>query len=242
MTVLGIESAGARCGAAAVRDGRILAAFEVDGAQLHSERLVGLIGQCLGAAGAEVVQLDGIGVSLGPGSFTGLRISMSVAKGLAYAAEKPLAGISTLAALATQALLSGVVKGGQVVMPLIDAHREGVCAALFRIEENRAVELASVSPVSPEDCALLVRGPVVVVGDGADKFRAVVMTQGGELSRLCSFPGGPMGVAGASAVALMAEKEFAAGRGDDLESLEPLYVGDAFRRAPAVLEPEAKGG
>lgn len=238
MTVLGIDTAGMSCSAAVTQSGRILASREVVGQQLHSERLLGLIAESLDEANLDRTKIDGIAVSIGPGSFTGLRIGMSVAKGLAFALERPLVGIPTLAVLAGQAAMSGVAKEGAAVMAIVDAHRDGVCAALYRNHTDGMREISSFGPVTLEECARRVQEHVVVVGSGAERFKSFLTTNSGGTEKLCSFPDEGMTTIGAGVVGLLGEKEFAASRQGDTESLEPLYVGDAFRRGPAVAVPQ----
>src|SRR5712692_6734191 len=100
MIVLGIETATAVCGAAIVEDAGVRAEASIEAEHIHSEKLISLIDEALNRATIPFSSIDSVAVSIGPGSFTGLRIGLSVAKGLVYAGGKSLAAVSTLEALA----------------------------------------------------------------------------------------------------------------------------------------------
>ncbi|HEY0840918.1 MAG TPA: tRNA (adenosine(37)-N6)-threonylcarbamoyltransferase complex dimerization subunit type 1 TsaB, partial [Vulgatibacter sp.] len=95
----------------------------------HSTLLPVWIDEVLGQAGVRLAELDGIGVGIGPGGFTGLRISLATAKGLAYAARLPLAGVSTLEAMALQA--RALAPEAAAIVPLLDARKQEVYAGFY---------------------------------------------------------------------------------------------------------------
>ena len=100
MTLLGIETATAVCGVALVRDGEVLAEKAVEERYAHAEKLFGFLDDVLESSGVPLRELHGIAVSIGPGSFTGLRIGLSVAKGLHVATGIPVIPVPTMEALA----------------------------------------------------------------------------------------------------------------------------------------------
>ncbi len=132
MIVLGIETATAVCAVALVDDDVVRAERRYEIPQAHSEKLMECVDDCLKSAGLILSSIDGIAISIGPGSFTGLRIGLSVAKGLAFAAGKPLVGVPTLEALALQPVRKDIGEADDVIVPMIDARRDEVYTAIFR--------------------------------------------------------------------------------------------------------------
>ncbi len=226
MTILAIETATAVCAAAVVRNGAVLGEAHVESPHVHSERLISLIDQALGHSGLGPGQLDGIAVSLGPGSFTGLRIGLSVAKGLAYASGKPLIAVLTLKGLAMQAVRQSLAVPGSVILPLIDARRAEVYAAAYRFVNGVLEELIPSRTAHVHEIFSLLGGEtaVVIMGDGAEKFQEFGMESNiPELSRFV-IPHRESRLCSAAAVGLLGERELAAGHTADLAALEPLYV------------------
>ena len=168
--ILAIETA-TMCGSVALLSGnRCLAENSVDTATTHSRRLIQQVDQVMRETETNWEQLDGIAVSLGPGSFTGLRIGLSTAKGLALAADRPLLGVSTLDGLAQQIL----APPGSRVCALLDARKSEVYAAFFKCNGDGIPERTSADLVmKPEKLAALIDQPTLLVGDGAVVYREV---------------------------------------------------------------------
>ena len=164
MRVLAIDTALGAC-AAAVLDsqaGAILAAESVGMARGHAEAVMPLIARVMDAARSEFAELNRIAVTVGPGSFTGLRVGISAARGIALAAGKPAIGLSTLSALAAPHVAA---RSGDTIIAAIDARNEQVYFQVFapngvtvvtpRLDRVRAAVRAV--PV----------GPTVITGSGA---------------------------------------------------------------------------
>ncbi len=135
-TILLIETATEVCSAAISCDGRILAAKETIEGYNHSEKLTVFIEELLKECNIPVTNLDAVCVSRGPGSYTGLRIGVSVAKGICYALNKPLISVGTLDALAYQVAQHPqdyglTLNSSTLLCPMIDARRMEVYTALF---------------------------------------------------------------------------------------------------------------
>lgn len=228
MTILGIETATSVCGAAVVRDGVVLHEAWLDMKSAHAERLLGQIDDALRGSGVAVGFLDAVAVSIGPGSFTGLRIGLSVAKGLVYAAGVSLVGVPTLVALARHAVSVDPPGENEWVLAALDARRDEVYCQLF------GTQRASYAPVrDAEDRTVvslreeLAGLRVLVAGDGAGK---VIGSGDGRLR------GGRAAAAGGSlcsagAVALLGEEMFRTGTRDDVATLEPRYIKEFFLKA-----------
>lgn len=131
-TILNIETSGTTCSAALTAEGMILAHREDFGGRNHAALLSGFVKDCLDYASERSLKLDAVAVSMGPGSYTGLRIGLSEAKGLAYALDIPLIGVSTLELLATRVMFSADnIAEDAVFIPMIDARRMEVYTAAY---------------------------------------------------------------------------------------------------------------
>ena len=138
MLTLAFESSAKAASAALCEDGRLISEVIQCSGLTHSRTLLPMAEDLLKNAGTGMKEIDCFAVAQGPGSFTGIRIGIATVKGLAWAAEKPCVGVSTLAAMAW----NGVAAGG-LVCAVMDARRSEVYNALFRIEDGRPVRLKS---------------------------------------------------------------------------------------------------
>lgn len=135
----------------------------------HSRRLLGSVEWAMQAAGVEWEDLDGIGVSIGPGSFTGLRIGLAAAKSMAMATGKPLLGVPTLAALA---LSCSGTDAGRLIGVLLDARKKEVYAGFFRQVNNTGfTQIGSPVVTPPANLLEQIQEPVVLVGPGVAAYR-----------------------------------------------------------------------
>jgi len=228
MTVLAIETATAVCAAAVVAGGKVLSEFELNAPRVHSEKLVALIDRALAAASVKFGAIDGIAVSIGPGSFTGLRIGLSVAKGLAYAWTKPLAAVPTLEALAWEAARSGVVHHRGLILPMIDARRDEVYVAGYRYDDGKLEERIAAQSMTMEELVPIVRDNeyLVITGDGAKKFNDFLQGTYPKHASRIPLPVDERFQCKASAVGLIGERQLLNGNAANLETLEPMYVKD----------------
>lgn len=164
MRILALETAAKAVSAAVTEDGKVLAAAFQDTGLTHSRTLMPLVELLLRNTGMSAADLDAVAVSAGPGSFTGVRIGVSAAKGLAWAADKPCAAVSTLAALARNvAFVDGLV------VCAMDARRQQVYNALFEAKDGRLTRLTEDRAVALSDLAEELRDdprPKTVLGDG----------------------------------------------------------------------------
>lgn len=161
MIVLGLDACLGACSAAMVDDGRVLASLSEPMTRGHQERIAPMAAEVMAAAGAGFPDLDRIGVTVGPGSFTGLRVGLAFAKGLGAALGRPVAGVGTLAALAAKA-------GTGAVCAVIDARRDQLYLQLFR--DGIAVSAPDVLPFAEAAARLaeLAADPgMTLVGPGA---------------------------------------------------------------------------
>ena len=168
MLILAFESSAKPASAALVKDGQLLSQYTQCSALTHSRTLLPMAEDMLKNAELRLSDVDLIAVAHGPGSFTGIRIGVSTVKGLAWAAEKPCVGVSTLEAMAWH----GLAVGGYIC-PVMDARRSQVYNALFKIENGRPVRMTEDRPLALEELAKEVTAlgaPVFLIGDGAALF------------------------------------------------------------------------
>lgn len=175
MLTLAFESSAKAASVALCEDGRLISQVIQCSGLTHSRTLLPMAEDLLKNAETEMKQIDCFAVAQGPGSFTGIRIGIATVKGLAWAADKPCIGVSTLAAMAW----NGVAAGG-LICAVMDARRSEVYNALFRIEDGRPVRLCpdraiSLSALTEE---LRDRGEApFLVGDGTELASAFFREQ-----------------------------------------------------------------
>ena len=165
MRVLGIETATSLASVGIVVEDRVVAERAVPMRGSHAQTLLPLIDEALRAAGVGLSELDRVAVSIGPGSFTGLRIGLSVAKGLALAARLAVVGVPTLDAYA-----HAIGPRDSLVCPVLDARKGEVYAAAFRWRGAEPVRALAPMAVAPQQFAARVQGPCTLVGDGVDAY------------------------------------------------------------------------
>ena len=175
MKTLAFESSAKAASVALCEDGRLISQVVQCSGLTHSRTLLPMAEDLLRNSETEMKQIDCFAVAQGPGSFTGIRIGIATVKGLAWAADKPCIGVSTLAAMAW----NGVAAGG-LICAVMDARRSEVYNALFRIEDGRPVRLCpdraiSLSALTEE---LRERGEApFLVGDGTELASAFFREQ-----------------------------------------------------------------
>lgn len=160
-----------RAGSIALSRGeQLLAESAWQGPGTHSDWLLGHLEGLLHEAGIEPVELNGIGVVVGPGSFTGLRVGVATAKGLAVAAGCPLVGLSSLALLACSAPFARFP-----VCSLLDARKNEVYAGLYRTEHGLPEAQVPDRVLPPEDLLRSLEGEILFAGEGASVYRSLIV-------------------------------------------------------------------
>ncbi|MEI8299343.1 MAG: tRNA (adenosine(37)-N6)-threonylcarbamoyltransferase complex dimerization subunit type 1 TsaB [Pseudomonadota bacterium] len=237
MKLLAIDTATEALSVALLHDGEVDGRFEVIG-RGHAERLLPMVDEMLAAAGWSLASLDAIAFGRGPGAFTGVRIAVSVAQGLAFGAGLPLIPVSDLAALGLQALLQARTEGHAATAALacLDARMAEVYAAVVRRRADGGVDLLSEQLLRPELVSLdVLDGGETAVGAGHG-FSAHVSMAPALGSRLVATY--PSLLPRAHEIARLAALEFAAGRVVAAEEGQPVYLRDdvATRstRAPGI--------
>ena len=172
MKILALETATIAGSVAVVDDNKgLIGEVRVDVKVAHSERLMPSVEWLLNASGLSINDIDIFAVSIGPGSFTGLRIGLSTAKGLAFSTDKPLVPVKTLDAFART-----LVYCSYTICPMLDARKNEVYAGLYKWENDLCKKIMPETAISPEDLLNRIKGngPVLFTGDGTLKYREVI--------------------------------------------------------------------
>ncbi len=218
MRILALETSAKAVSAAITEDGRVLASGYQDTGLTHSRTLMPIVEHLFQNTGLSPESVDAIAVAVGPGSFTGIRIGVSAAKGLAFALDKPAVGVSTLAAMARNAAFAG----GLIVCAM-DARRQQVYNALFAAEDGVLTRLTPDRAVSLADLAEELWAdprPKTVVGDGAAMCADFLEAAGVP----CRLAPPHLVMQNAMSVALEAEGQAARGGLVSAQDLAPVYL------------------
>ncbi len=221
--ILCIETGTDICSVGIARDGELISLRESDEGRDHARQVAVFVDELLEEMGLQPDELDAIAVGKGPGSYTGLRIGVSFAKGLAYGLGKPLLAVGSLDALtevAREDYEAGIldVDGWEeaVLCPMVDARRMEVYTQRFDSRGNALSEV-SAEVIDAESFAAerVSERPFVIFGNGAKKCEEV-------LSGAVWVPVAPS----ARGLVRLAEESFTAGRFEDIAYFEPFYLKD----------------
>jgi tRNA threonylcarbamoyladenosine biosynthesis protein TsaB len=218
MKVLAIETSTYSGSIAVSRDEEILGEYFLNMGPSHSERLVPSIGRLLGELAIDRKELGGIAVSLGPGSFTALRVGISTAKGIAYSLGIPVVGVSSLELLAMNLLYSPYQ-----ICAAIDARKGELFSALFRAAEGRVERVCEDMVADLEELCKKIKEKTIFIGEGALLYRDFLEDNEswGEAPAFCP---SYMNYARASALAFHGYRRFAGGHADEVMGLAPMYL------------------
>ena len=216
--ILLIETATARLSTALSEDGAVTAFRVCDEPRMQASLTAPYVQEVLHEKGLSVRDLDAVCVGRGPGSYTGLRVGVSTAKGLCFGGSLPLLSVGTLDTLVSEAHRLGVVpEGCRYIVPMVDARRMEVYTAVFTPDGR---QLTETRPVVVDACCFevqLAEGPVLFVGDGAVKCREVLTSDNAFFAQ--AFPD-------ARAMAPLAEAAWKEKRFEDVAYFEPFYLKD----------------
>ena len=216
MKILAVDTATKSCSVAIVEQDAVLGELTSVSGQTHSKHLLEMIHTVMQIAGVGMSSVDGFAVTRGPGSFTGLRIGISSIKGLAFAVNKPVVGISSLEALARQS-----IPASDFVCPLIDARKGEVYAAIYRVTPEGLIRESDEMVLPPDELLKHIDKPCVFLGSGAVLYREDIMQQ---LGRLGVFAPQQCHVIRASTIAALGRKRFENGDFDEVAELVPHYI------------------
>lgn len=173
--ILNIDTSTDHCSVALTAEGMVLAHQEEGGGRNHAALLSDYIKYCLDFAREKELKLDAVAVSMGPGSYTGLRIGLSEAKGLAYALDIPLIGIDTLRIMACQVMFTQDLEGDEIFIPMVDARRMEVYTAAFDFALNPVMNQQALILDADSYADIIAKYPkILMFGNGSDKAKDII--------------------------------------------------------------------
>lgn len=211
-----IETSTSLCSAALGIDGHIVADRESREPRAHASMTAPFVKEMLDSQGMKMSDCDAVCVSAGPGSYTGLRVGSSTAKGLCFASGKPLLAVETLEVLAWQAAEEKLLPDGcRFIIPLVDARRMEVYTTVFSAGMQKLDETRPLVVDRDSFSEWLEQGPVLFIGDAADKCSTVISSPNAHFVQACPK---------ASAMLKPAQRELAARNFKDTAYFEPFYL------------------
>lgn len=215
--ILALETA-TMCGSVAiVAEGRCVAEFSLQTGETHSRRLLASVDWLMREAAVEWPDFDAVAVSLGPGSFTGLRIGLATAKGLAMAADTKIIGIGTLDGMAAQCAEADIL-----ICPVLDARKKEVYCGFYRCDKHGMPRLqGECQVISPEQLCEKINEPVVFMGDGVEVYGPLFRERLAGLLREV-----PPGIyfPRAASIGLLASDKWQENDFADPTIVEPIYI------------------
>lgn len=231
MKVLAIDTSSAVASAAVLDDGKLTAEYILNHNKTHSQKIMPMIEDIIKSSDLTINDIDIFAAAYGPGSFTGLRIGVATIKALAHAVNKPLVQVSTLEALAYNAVYSDLL-----LCPIMDARRSQVYNAVYKADGTELKELIPPRAVAMEECIddlISMDKKVLFMGDGVAVHRDKIAEMMGEKAL---FAAAPFLNQRAGSVAQLAYMK--AQRGETVSYIEflPFYI----RKSQAEREREEK--
>ncbi len=217
MKILAADTSTSSVSLALLDDGRLLGEWTFQSLMTHNRRLLRTIDSLLGEVGWEIEGLDGFAVTLGPGSFTGIRIGLGTIKALAWALRKLYAGVPTLDALAAPLGFCATP-----VCAVVDARKKEVYYAVYRPDgHGRLIREGAYAAAAPERLAERIKSPTCFCGDGWLLYRELFTEVLGDMAVAAP---GPFHATRAAFVGDLAYRRFSSGDSDDPASSAPIYV------------------
>ncbi|MDT8318705.1 MAG: tRNA (adenosine(37)-N6)-threonylcarbamoyltransferase complex dimerization subunit type 1 TsaB [bacterium] len=215
MKILAIDTSTDTGSIAITDDEDILVESVLNVGRTHSETLIPSFKEMLEKTQLDIKDLDLLALTLGPGSFTGVRIGASTVKGFALALDKPVAGVSTLEALACNFPFSSLP-----IMPLFDARRGEIYSAMFRWEEGIIKRLGEDRAASLEDAISKIETKTIFAGEGLVKYGQMIKDRLGDIA---VFAPRAAWYVRASNVAALGLKRYKVDGGLDIAAFTPSY-------------------
>lgn len=173
-TIINIETSAKTCSVALTKDGVVEFLLEDTEGMNHATKLAPFVERCMEELKRKEWELDAVAVSMGPGSYTGLRIGLSLAKGLAFSLDLPLIGLSTLQILAVKAMFRSMDwEGDEIIVPMVDARRMEVFTGAYNFALEEIVKEQPIILDSDSFSELHKYRKVIFLGDGSEKFKNI---------------------------------------------------------------------
>ena len=216
MKILAVDTATRSCSVAIVDDGMACAELTTVNNQTHTKHLMPMIDTVCDMSGLKIADMDGFAVTIGPGSFTGLRIGISTVKGLAWSLNKPVVGISSLDALAWQC-----IPAPYPLCTMLDARKQEVYYSRYCFQDGELKKDRPEQVIAPAEVIRDIREPCLFIGNGAALYKEVIKDTLGELA---SFANWNHDNIRASSVAGLSLERFIHHQTDDVALLVPHYI------------------
>lgn len=219
MKILAIDGSGVAAGVAILEDEKIVAEYTINYKLTHSHTLMPMINEICTMIKEDLSTIDAIGVTSGPGSFTGLRISAGTAKGMALGLNIPIVGIPTLDAIA-----HNIPYTNHIICPIMDARRNHVYTAMYKWEDDVLVRLTEhlvIPMVDVVEMAKAYQGKIIFMGDGIEVYKEIINE---ELGEKVYFAPPSLRLQRASTIAILAMEKFKAGESVSHMEFAPTYL------------------
>ena len=226
MKILGIDTSTKYLSVAVTKNGKLLGEYSQDCAQAHSLHLVPVIKKLLNKTRLQLKDLDALCVSIGPGSFTGLRIGASTVKGLAVAAKKPIVPVPTLDVIAKNALHHS----GKVCV-ILDARKQQVYACLYESKSGKIKRASKYMLLKIGELVKKLKGEILFLGDGIEIYKEEIKK---EKKIRPVFAEQELWYPDSYWVCVMGQEMLKAGKKISAENLVPMYI---YARTCTITKP-----
>jgi tRNA threonylcarbamoyladenosine biosynthesis protein TsaB len=216
MKILAVDTATQTSSVAITDNTTILVELTVNHAKTHAAFLMKMIQRILDTVSLTLNDIDGLAITIGPGSFTGLRIGLSSIKGISAATGKPAIGVSTLETLAYTIPCTSTC-----ICPMIDARKGQVYSARYRYHHGVLTNELPARSIKPLSAIQGLSEPCIFIGDGASAYKNMIVEQ---LGNLALFARSDQNMIRASVAALLSLPRFLKGDTDTVETLVPAYL------------------
>lgn len=232
MKVLAVDTSSTVAAAALIENEVLLGEYFVNNKKTHSQKLMPMIKELTDSLGLNLAEIDIFSASVGPGSFTGLRIGVTSIKAMAYALNKPVVSISTLDALAYNYPVFNAI-----ICPIMDARNNQVYTALYKFKDQPVCQSEYMALPIADLVQILIRSGenICFVGDGVEKHRDYLLN---ELGKKCSFAPNNLILNRASSVAQLALIRASEGKLESPVDMVPFYL----RKSQAEQEYDRRNG
>ncbi|HVP36644.1 MAG TPA: tRNA (adenosine(37)-N6)-threonylcarbamoyltransferase complex dimerization subunit type 1 TsaB [Terriglobales bacterium] len=216
MKILGIDTATPYLALGIVEDQKVISELRFNAGQTHAQILLPSIDKVLNEADIKLEELDGVAISIGPGSFTGLRIGLATAKGLCFASGKPLISVPTL-----DGLVHFQKSSSYPLVPILDAKKKEVYSAVYDFKNGEIKRVSDYWVTSIEKLVAKIPNEVIFLGLGLEVFQENLSKLLGEKAH---FLEGKVNLPSGTAVAFLGQEKFKRSEFEDLDKIEPLYL------------------
>ncbi|UCE04567.1 MAG: tRNA (adenosine(37)-N6)-threonylcarbamoyltransferase complex dimerization subunit type 1 TsaB [bacterium] len=218
MKILGIDTSTDICGVALTEDKKLITEFRSNIKQAHAEKIIHAIDRVLNDVNLKPHEIDGIAISIGPGSFTGLRIGLAAVKGLALATNLPVVSVASLDALVLQAYF-----WRHQICPLVKARADEAYLALYHFRNGQMIRNIAYQLVTLNSLHKVIKQKTLIINVG---MKDLVDFISGDLANLVEIAPPEYSMTSGYYVAMLGFEKFNQGEIEDINTLEPFYLKD----------------